>query len=80
MVWMGQCVKAVAVCERPFWRDAGLAGAAMRYRGPFYDHSGPDGAPAALLGFANRADCVGMTGAAVRSAFVGRLLHLFGSG
>jgi monoamine oxidase len=81
MVRMGQCVKAVAVYERPFWRDAGLAGAAISYRGPFgefHDHSGPDGAPAALFGFANSADCEGMTDAEVRGAFVGQLRHVFG--
>jgi monoamine oxidase len=80
-VWMGQSVKAVAVYERPFWRDGGLAGAAMSYRGPFrefHDHSGPGGAPAALFGFANSAECAGMTDAQLRAAFLGQLVHLFG--
>lgn len=54
-VWMGGVVKAVAVFETSFWRTDGLAGAAISYVGPFrevHDHSGPDGSPAALFGFA----------------------------
>jgi len=53
-VWMGSTVKAVAVFDRPFWRDHGLAGAAFSYSGPMreiHDMSGPDGSPAALFGF-----------------------------
>lgn len=54
-VWMGAVVKVVAVYPHPFWRDAGLAGAAMSHDGPLrevHDMSGPHGAPAALFGFA----------------------------
>ena len=54
-VWMGAFAKAVAWYERPFWRDAGLAGAAFSHAGPLrevHDMSGPDGSPAALFGFA----------------------------
>lgn len=53
-VWMGSTVKVVAVYEQPFWREAGLAGAAFSYVGPMreiHDMSGPDGSPAALFGF-----------------------------
>lgn len=54
-VWMGQMTKVVARYERPFWRDAGLAGSAFSYVGPMrevHDMSGPDGEPAAIFGFA----------------------------
>lgn len=54
-VWMGSIAKIVAVYERPFWRDHGLAGAAISHLGSireFHDMSGPGGSPAALFGFA----------------------------
>ena len=54
-VWMGNIVKVVAVYNQPFWRSAGLAGAAFSYVGPLreiHDMSGLDGSPAALFGFA----------------------------
>ena len=54
-VWMGAIVKVVAVYPTAFWRTAGLAGAAISHIGPMreiHDMSGPDGAPAALFGFA----------------------------
>lgn len=54
-VWMGGTVKVVARYERPFWRDAGLAGSAFSHVGPLreiHDMSGRDGTPAALFGFA----------------------------
>jgi len=54
-VWMGATTKAVAVYDTPFWRDAGLAGAAMcMVDAPLqeiHDMSGPDGTPAMLFGF-----------------------------
>lgn len=54
-VWMGAVVKVVARYAVPFWRDAGLAGAAVSHDGPLreiHDMSGPHGEPAALFGFA----------------------------
>ncbi|RGC65265.1 Putrescine oxidase [Micromonospora sp. MW-13] len=54
-VWMGGVVKVVATYHAPFWRAAGLAGAAISWTGPLreiHDMSGPDGMPAALFGFA----------------------------
>lgn len=52
--WMaGQC-KAVAVFEKPFWRDAGVSGHAMSRLGPMveiHDASPEDGNLAALFGF-----------------------------
>lgn len=56
-VWMGAVVKIVAVYERAFWRDDGLAGSAISHIGPMreiHDMSGPAGKPAALFGFAPR--------------------------
>lgn len=46
--------KVVAVYARPFWREVGLAGAAISHLGPMrevHDMSGADGSPAALFGF-----------------------------
>ncbi len=54
-VWMGGTVKVVAHYDRPFWRDAGLAGSGFSYVGPLgelHDMSGPNGSPAAIFGFA----------------------------
>jgi len=54
-VWMGGMTKVVARYSRPFWRERGLAGAAVSHTGPLrevHDMSGPDGSPAALFGFA----------------------------
>jgi len=53
-VWMGAVTKVVAHYAEPFWRDRGLAGAAMSHVGPMrevHDMSGPGGSPAALFGF-----------------------------
>lgn len=53
-VWMGAVTKVVARYERPFWREAGLAGAGVSHQGPLreiHDMSGPGGEPAALFGF-----------------------------
>ena len=78
-VWMGATVKAVARYERPFWRDAGLAGAAFSHVGPLreiHDMSGHDGMPAALFGFA-QPDVD--EPAPSRDAVLGQLETLFGS-
>ncbi len=53
-VWMAAMTKIVARYREPFWRHAGLAGAAISHIGPMreiHDTSGPDGEPAALFGF-----------------------------
>jgi monoamine oxidase len=55
-VWMGSTAKVVLRYSRPFWRERGLAGAAVSHRGPLreiHDMSGPGGDPAALFGFAS---------------------------
>lgn len=55
-VWMGSTTKVVALFEYGFWRETGLSGSGMSHVGPLrelHDMSGPDGAPAALFGFAS---------------------------
>lgn len=52
--WMAPHAKAVAVYEKPFWREIGLSGRIASRFGPFveaHDHSGPKGSPAAIFGF-----------------------------
>lgn len=80
-VWMGSIVKAVAVFDAAFWRTDGLAGAAISHIGPFrevHDHSGPDGSPAALFGFAAAASFDGATPEQIGEAFAHQLRRLFG--
>lgn len=51
---MGSVLKVNAIYARPFWRDAGLSGAATSDTGPIrvtYDNSPPDGRPGVLVGF-----------------------------
>ena len=77
-VWMGSTVKVVAVYERAFWRDEGLAGAAYSYSGPMreiHDMSGPDGSPAAVFGFCNLA--IGAP-APAEAEVVAQLVDIFG--
>jgi len=53
--WMAPHAKVVAVYETAFWRSQGLSGRVASQVGPLveiHDHSGPDGSPAALFGFA----------------------------
>ncbi|MEP4194408.1 MAG: FAD-dependent oxidoreductase [Aliishimia sp.] len=52
--WMAGQAKAVAVYDRPFWREAGLSGDAMSRHGPMveiHDASPAAGGPYALFGF-----------------------------
>ena len=52
--WMSSHAKAVAIYERPFWRDAGLSGRIASRVGPLvaaHDHTGVDNLPAAIFGF-----------------------------
>jgi monoamine oxidase len=74
--FMGSCAKTVVVYDRPFWRDAGLSGAAFSRRGPLsevHDHSGTGAAPvAALLGFS------AAPGAPSRADVLAQLVRLFG--
>ena len=52
--WMATHAKAVALYERPFWREAGLSGRIASRSGPLveaHDHTGVDNSPAAIFGF-----------------------------
>ena len=51
---MGSVIKVNAIYRKPFWRAAGLNGAATSDTGPIrvtYDNSPPDGSPGVLVGF-----------------------------
>jgi len=53
--WMAPHAKVVVLYESAFWREQGLSGRIASQVGPLseiHDHSGPDGRPAALFGFA----------------------------
>ena len=66
---------------QPFWRDAGLAGAALSHAGPFcefHDHSGPNGDQAALFGFAPAARLGGASPEEIAVGFERHVLRLFG--
>ena len=79
--WMSDTVKAVARFDEPFWRDAGLAGAAVSHAGPFrefHDHSGPAG-QAAIFGFAPAAGPHGAgQGSGMAGQFVDQLERMWG--
>jgi monoamine oxidase len=78
-VWMGAITKVVAVYDRPFWRERGLAGAGISHIGPMrevHDMSGPDGVPAALFGFAASPDA--SAAPISRAALIEQLVALFG--
>jgi monoamine oxidase len=52
--WMAGQAKALALYDRPFWRDVGLSGSAFSQAGPLgelHDASLPGAAEAALFGF-----------------------------
>ena len=52
--WMAGHAKFVAIYKEPFWRQQGLSGDVISYRGPLgeiHDASAEDGGPFALFGF-----------------------------
>lgn len=76
-VWMGDTIKVVAMYDEPFWRNDGLAGAAISRVGPLHemhDLSGPDGSPAAIFGFARASQPEGLDETDVRA----QLARIFG--
>lgn len=78
-VWMGAVAKVVAQYPAPFWREDGLAGAAVSRSGPLqelHDMSGPGGSPAALFGFAPGASM--RPGRNLADDAVSQLVRLFG--
>ncbi len=79
-VWMGD--KAVAIYDEPFWRAQALFGSAISHAGPvreFHDHSGPDGTPAAIFGFATPAGLAPQQEHGTAAAFGAQLVGLFGA-
>ncbi|OLT54205.1 hypothetical protein BJF89_17220 [Corynebacterium sp. CNJ-954] len=80
-VWMGGVAKAVAVYDRPFWREGGLSGSAISHAGPFrefHDHSGPHGTPAAIFAFAPATAFGAHDEPSLSAAFREQLERLFG--
>ena len=80
--WMSTHAKAVAFYDRPFWRDAGLAGRIASRTGPLveaHDHSGIDGTPAALFGFVGWSPDVRQKDTeGLRQAILNQLTECFG--
>lgn len=80
--WMAPHAKVVAFYESAFWRTAGLSGRIASQIGPLvevHDHSGPDGTPAALFGFAGvPADARAQAGAQFIDAIKQQLQRCFG--
>jgi len=79
--WMAGQAKAVAIYDRPFWREAGLCGDAMSRRGPMvelHDASPADGAPYALFGFIGVPPEHRRDDARLKDAVRVQLLRLFG--
>ncbi|MGI8922272.1 MAG: flavin monoamine oxidase family protein [Solirubrobacteraceae bacterium] len=71
----GSVIKCEAIYDRPFWRDAGLAGQATSDLSPCritFDNTPPDGSPGVMLGFIEGADAraYGRVPAAQRKAAV----------
>ncbi|MEO1316576.1 MAG: FAD-dependent oxidoreductase [Pseudomonadota bacterium] len=80
--WMAGHAKAVALYDRPFWREAGLSGSAMSHRGPLaeiHDASPAAGGEGALFGFIGiLADARAAHRTELESAIISQLTHLFG--
>jgi len=79
---MSDTVKVVARYEAPFWRETGLAGAALSHVGPFcefHDHSGPDDGQAALFGFAPAARLGGAPADEIVERFQDQVTRLYGT-
>ena len=79
--WMSDTVKVIARFEDPFWRETGLAGAALSHAGPFcefHDHSGPEAGEAALFGFAPAAQLGGAAPEEIAARFREQVARLFG--
>lgn len=82
---MGSVIKCIATYPEPFWRPAGLSGAALSLRGPIAltaDSSPPSGRRGVLIGFVNGAtarDLATQSPADRRTALLDALTRLFGS-
>ena len=80
--WMAGQAKAVAVYDRPFWREAGLSGDAMSRHGPMveiHDASPHQGGPYALFGFIGVPPQARSDEQALRQHLLAQLGRLFGA-
>ncbi|MCR9136860.1 MAG: FAD-dependent oxidoreductase [Alphaproteobacteria bacterium] len=80
--WMAGQAKAVAVYDRPFWRDAGLSGNAMSQTGPMveiHDASAADNGPYALFGFIGVPPAARLNETALHRQLTAQLGRLFGA-
>ncbi len=81
--WMAGQAKAIAVFDRPFWRDAGLSGDASSRRGPMveiHDASPAEGGPYALFGFIGVPAAARANEQVLRDAVQAQFVRLFGDG
>lgn len=79
--WMAGQAKAVAVYDRPFWREAGLSGDATSRFGPMvevHDASPAEGGPYALFGFIGIPPQARSDTLALRRHLLAQLGRLFG--
>ncbi|MEM6306169.1 MAG: NAD(P)/FAD-dependent oxidoreductase [Pseudomonadota bacterium] len=79
--WMAGQAKAIAVYDRPFWREAGLSGDAMSRVGPMveiHDASPSEGGPYALFGFIGVPPAARSDQPRLRAALEAQLTRLFG--
>ena len=79
--WMAGQAKAIAVYDRPFWRDAGLSGDATSRFGPMveiHDASPSEGGPYALFGFIGIPPAGRRDERALRHNIQAQLVRLFG--
>jgi monoamine oxidase len=81
----GTLIKAAAVYNRAFWRDAGLNGTAVSIPGPVnatYDDSPPDGTPGVVFGFIggdNARQHMGKSLANRKAAVLNQFVKFFGA-
>jgi monoamine oxidase len=81
----GTLIKATAVYGRPFWRDAGLNGQSVSYKGPAnvtFDDSPPDGSRGVIFGFIGGDEArkfMRMTKASRRAAALNNFKLYFGA-
>lgn len=79
--WMAGQAKALAVYDRPFWREAGLSGDATSRMGPMvevHDASPARGGPYGLFGFIGVPPEARVAEEALRAHLVAQLVRLFG--
>lgn len=79
--WMAGQAKALAIYDRPFWRDAGLSGDATSRHGPMveiHDASPAEGGPFAVFGFIGVPPQVRLHVDALKQHLLLQLERLFG--